>query len=376
MSDQAAIDRTVKAPVFRAVGTPMAMEEITIAPPGPGEVLVKMAASGVCHSCLHSIDGSLKGTPVPIILGDEGSGVVAATGQGVTGLAAGDHVVLSWAPGCAGCRECLRGKPARCLRKPTFGYLPGERTAFRAGEEPVFHYGPATFCPYVVVPASGAIKIRDDVPLSQAALVGCATTTGAGAVLRTAAVQAGQAVAVIGCGGVGLNAVHAAYLAGASQVIAVDPIQLKLDAARQLGASHVIRSAGPEAADAIASATGGGADAVIVAVGSTLAVEQGVAALGPGGKCVVVGAPPTGAMLSIDPHSLRAQEKALLGCSYGSCNPPVDFPMFIDLYRAGRFALDTIVSRVYRLDELNEAFDNLAQGNDLRGVVVFDETDV
>jgi S-(hydroxymethyl)glutathione dehydrogenase / alcohol dehydrogenase len=375
MSDQAAAGRTVKAPVFRGVGIPMAMEEITVAPPGPGEVLVKMAASGVCHSCLHSIDGSLEGTPLPIILGDEGAGVVAGTGPGVTGLSPGDHVVLSWAPGCAACRECLRGKPARCLRKPAFGYLPGERTAFTSLNEPVFHYGPATFSPYVVVPASGAIKIRDDVPLSKAALVGCATTTGAGAVLRTAAVQAGQAVAVIGCGGVGLNAVHAAYLAGASQVIAVDPVQIKLDAARQLGASHVIRSAGPDVADAIAAATGGGADAVIVAVGATLAVEQGVAALGPGGKCVVVGAPPTGAMLSIDPNALRAQEKALLGCSYGSCNPPADFPMFIDLYQSGRFALDAIVSRVYRLDELNEAFDNLAQGKDLRGVVVFDETD-
>ena len=374
MNDLAA-GRTVKAPVFRAVGTPMAMEEITVAPSGPGEVLVRMAAGGVCHSCLHSIDGSLEGTPLPIILGDEGAGVVAETGQGVTGLAPGDHVVLSWAPSCGGCRECLRGKPARCRDKPTFGYLPGEKTAFHAGSEPVFHFGPATFSPYVVVPASGAVKIRDDVPLTQAALVGCATTTGAGAVLRTAAVQAGQTVAVIGCGGVGLNAVHAAYLAGASQVIAVDPVQLKLDAARQLGASHVIRSAGPDVADAIAAVTDGGADAVIVAVGATLAIEQGVAALGPGGKCVIVGAPPTGAMLSIDPHALRAQEKSLLGCSYGSCNPPVDFPMFIDLYQAGRFALDAIVSRVYRPEEINEAFENLANGRDLRGVIVFDETD-
>ena len=375
MNEKAAAGRVVKAPVFRAVGTPMALEEVTVAPPGPGEVRVRMAAAGVCHSCLHSIDGSLEGTPLPIILGDEGAGVVADVGQGVTGLGPGDHVVLSWAPSCGACPQCLRGKPARCRNKPTFGYLPGEKTAFHAGDEEVFHYGPATFSPYVVVPASGAIKIRADVPLRQAALVGCATTTGAGAVLRTAAVQAGQAVAVIGCGGVGLNAVHAAYLAGASQVIAVDPVQLKLDAARKLGASHTVCSAGPDVADAIASMTDGGVDAVIVAVGSTSAVEQGVAALGPGGKCVIVGAPPTGAMLAIDPHALRAQEKALLGCSYGSCNPPADFPMFIDLYQAGRFALDAIVSRVYRLDELNEAFDNLARGKDLRGVVAFDETD-
>lgn len=371
-----AVGRTVKAPVFRAVGTPMVLEEITVAPPGQGEVLVRMAAGGVCHSCLHSIDGSLEGTPLPIILGDEGAGVVAGIGSGVTGLEAGDHVVLSWAPSCGACKECLRGRPARCRNKPTFGYLPGEKTAFHAGDEPVFHYGPATFSPFVVVPASGAIKIRDDVPLREAALVGCATTTGAGAVLRTAAVQAGQTVAVIGCGGVGLNAVHAAYLAGASQVIAVDPVRLKLDAARELGATDVIASAGADVADAIAAITDGGVDAVIVAVGAALAVEQGVAALGPGGKCVVVGAPPTGAMLSIDPHGLRAQEKALLGCSYGSCNPPVDFPLFIDLYKAGRFKLDAMFSRVYRPEEINEAFDNLANGRDLRGVIVFDETDV
>ncbi|MGH3120889.1 MAG: alcohol dehydrogenase catalytic domain-containing protein, partial [Streptosporangiaceae bacterium] len=146
--------RTVKAPVLRAVGVPMAMEDVTVLPPGPGQVMVKLAASGVCHSCLHSIDGSLAGTPMPIILGDEGAGVVAETGPGVTGLAPGDHVVLSWAPSCGTCRECLRGKPARCRNKPAFGYLPGETTSFRAGGsggEQIFHYGPATCSPYTIV---------------------------------------------------------------------------------------------------------------------------------------------------------------------------------------------------------------------------------
>ena len=377
--------RTVKAPVLRAVGVPMAMEEVTVLPPGPGQVMVRLTASGVCHSCLHSIDGSLAGTPMPIILGDEGAGVVAETGPGVTGLAPGDHVVLSWAPGCGACRECLRGKPARCRNKPAFGYLPGETTSFRAGPadsgEEIFHFGPATCSPYTIVPASGAVKISESVPLRLAALVGCSVTTGAGAVLRTAAVQAGQSVAVVGCGGVGLNAVLAAHLAGASPVVAVDPVELKLDAAQRMGATAAVRSAGPESsagpgmADGIREATGGGADVVIVAVGSTDAIEQGVDALAPGGKCVVIGAPPTGARLSIDPHALRAEEKALLGCSYGSCDPPADFPLFIDLFQAGRLPLDRLVSREYRLDEINEAYQNLARGEDLRGLIVFDEAE-
>ena len=373
--------RTVTAPVLRATGVPMAMEEITVLPPGPGQVMVRLAATGVCHSCLHSIDGSLAGTPMPIILGDEGAGVVDQTGPGVTGLAPGDHVVLSWAPGCGACRECLRGKPARCRNKPAFGYLPGGTTSFRAtgpvgaggaGEE-VFHYGPATCSPYTIVPASGAIKISGSVPLRLAALVGCSVTTGAGAVLRTAAVQAGQSVAVVGCGGVGLNAVLAAHLAGANPVIAVDPVDLKLDAARQLGATAAVRSAGPGMADGIRAAADGGADVVIVAVGSTDAIEQGVDALAPGGTCVIIGAPPTGARLSIDPHALRAEEKALLGCSYGSCNPPADFPLFIELFQACLLPLDRLVSREYRLAEINDAYANLASGQDLRGLIVFDE---
>lgn len=368
--------RTVKAPVLRATGVPMAMEEITVLPPGPGQVMVRLAASGVCHSCLHSIDGSLAGTPMPIILGDEGAGVVDQVGAGVTGLAPGDHVVLSWAPSCEACRECLRGHPARCRNKPSFGYLPGETTSFLVGDEVVFHYGPATSSPYTVVPATGAIKVSESVPLRLAALVGCSVTTGAGAVLRTAAVRAGQSVAVVGCGGVGLNAVLAAHLAGASPVIAVDPVQLKLDAAREFGATAAVRGAGPGLADGIRDATGGyGADVVIVAVGSTDAIEQGVDALAPGGTCVIIGAPPTGARLSIDPHALRAEEKALLGCSYGSCNPPADFPLFIELFQAGRLPLDKLVSREYRLSEINEAYANLASGQDLRGLIVFDETE-
>lgn len=310
---------------------------------------------------------------MPIVLGDEGAGIVEDVGPGTTGLRPGDHVVLSWAPSCGACRECLRGRPARCRQKPAFGYLSGKTTRFCRGDEPIHHFGPSTFSPYVVVPSSGAIKINESVPLRQAALVGCSVTTGAGAVLRTAKVECGQSVAVIGCGGVGLNAVHAAHLVGANPIVAVDPVEIKLAAARHLGATATIEMSGSDVAEAIRAETDGGADVVIVAVGNSLAIEQGVEALCPGGKCVVVGAPPSGETLSIDPHSLRGDEKMIMGSSYGSCNPPLDFPMFIELYRSGRFAIDDLVSRVYALTEINEAFENLAMGNDLRGLIVFDE---
>jgi Zn-dependent alcohol dehydrogenase len=350
----------------------MEMEEVTVVPPRAGEVAVRLVASGVCHSCLHSIDGSLEGTPLPIILGDEGAGVVVEVGEGVTMVEPGDHAVISWAPSCGQCRECLGGRPARCTRKPTFGVFSDVETRFRRGDEQIFHYGPATHSPYVILPQSAAIKIDKSVPLDRAALVGCSLSTGAGAVFNTAGVTAGQSVAVVGCGGVGLNAVHAAYVAGAFPVIAVDPVEIKLDAARRLGASGTVSSSGEQMAEAIRSASGGGVDVVIVAVGSTVAIEQGMLALNPGGKCVVIGAPPTGAMLSIDPHSLRAKETTLMGCSYGSCNPPVDFPRLIGLFQSGRFKIDEMVSRRYALDEINEAYENLAAGKDLRGLIVFD----
>jgi S-(hydroxymethyl)glutathione dehydrogenase / alcohol dehydrogenase len=364
---------TVEAPVFRQVGVPMAMEEITVLPPRAGEVAVRLAAGGVCHSCLHSIDGTLAGTPLPIVLGDEGAGIVVETGEGVTGVAPGDHVVLSWAPSCGRCRECLGDRPARCTNKPQFGVLDDGETRFRRGDEQIFHYGPATSSPYVVVRASGAIKVDKSLPLEQAALIGCSVSTGAGAVFNTARVAAGQSVAVVGCGGVGLNAVHAAHLSGAFPVVAFDPVELKLEAAQRLGATEVVTASGNDMAEAIQAVSGGGVDVVIVAVGSCLAIEQGMAALNPGGKCVVIGAPPSGALLNIDPHSLRAQEKVLMGCSYGSCNPPVDFPKFVELFQSGRYKVSELVSHRYALSETNEAYANLASGKDLRGLIVFDD---
>lgn len=367
--------RTIEAPVLRQVRVPMALEEITVLPPREGEVLVRLVATGVCHSCLHRFDGSLTDARMPVILGDEGAGIIEEIGPGVTELVPGDHVVLSWAPGCGVCKECLKGRPARCRASSEPGCLTGDTTRFCKGDETIYHSGPSTFSPLVVVSSSAAIKIKDSISLETATLVGCAVTTGAGAVLRTARVQCGESVAVIGCGGVGLNSVIAANLAGAYPIVAVDPVQIKLDAAQRLGATTTISASGHDIAEAVRSATGGGADVVIVAVGNSLAIEQGVEALAPGGKCVVVGAPRSGEKITIDPHGLRGDERVVMGSSYGSCNPPLDFPMFIELYESGRLPLDELVSRTYRLSEINEAFENLAAGKDLRGLVVFDKAE-
>jgi S-(hydroxymethyl)glutathione dehydrogenase / alcohol dehydrogenase len=364
--------RRTEAPVLRTPRVPLEMEEISVLPPRGGEVTVRLVASGVCHSCLHWTDGSHRGAPLPIILGDEGSGIVEELGPGVTTLETGDHVILSWAPSCAACRECLRGRPARCLNKPALGQMADGTTRFRRGEEAIYHLGPSTFSPYTVVAASAAIKIADSVPLREAALIGCAVSTGAGAVIRTAKVGCGQSVAVIGCGGVGLNAVYAAHLSGAHPIVAIDPVTLKLDAALSLGATETIAVCGSGTGEAVRSVTDGGADIVIVAVGDTAAIEEGVDALAPGGKCVVIGAPPTGEMLTIDPQQLRAKEQVLMGSSYGSCNPPVDFPLFVELYQAGRFAINELINHTYKLSEVNDALTNMAEGKDLRGVVLFD----
>jgi S-(hydroxymethyl)glutathione dehydrogenase/alcohol dehydrogenase len=209
------------AAVLRAIGEPLFVEELELADPREGEVLVEMAASGVCASCLHAQDGSHSGIPLPIVLGDEGAGIVKAVGPGCRTLRPGDHVILSWAPGCDGCEPCLQGRPALCQRQPPFGVLADGTARFGDGGAPVFHYGPATYASAVVVSERAAVPIADDVPLEVAALIGCAVTAGFGAVANSAGLRAGQSVAVVGCGGVGLAAIQAAAALGAGAVVAV-----------------------------------------------------------------------------------------------------------------------------------------------------------
>lgn len=363
----------MRAAVLYEQGKPLVVEdEIEIDPPRAGEVLVRMVASGVCHSCLHAADGSWKGYPMPIVLGDEGSGVVEQVGPGVTRVSPGDHVILSFAPFCGRCHTCVRGRTNICDSRPTaIGRTFDGTTRMRLRGQPVYHYGyVATYGSLSVVHESSAVPIRKDMPLDKAALIGCSVTTGVGAVLNTANVPAGASLAVFGVGGVGLNVVQGGVIAAAEPLIAVDVLDGKLEWARQLGATHTVNAAREDPVEAIRRITGRGVEYAMVAVGSVQAMEQAWDALGRGGTCVIIGAPETGARLTLDANALPRPEKVLTGCYYGSSRPQYDFPRFVDFYLSGRLKLDELITRRYSLEEANEGFRALAAGEVARGLIV------
>jgi Zn-dependent alcohol dehydrogenase len=363
----------MRASVLFEQGTPLRVEELELEAPRASEVLVRMVASGVCHSCLHAADGSWAGVPVPIVLGDEGAGVVEAVGPGVTALAVGDHVILSWAPTCGRCHYCVIGRPNLCERRlPGRGLLLDGTTRMSLGGRPVYHYGHvATYASRTVVAESSAIRIDPEMPLDRAALVGCSVMTGVGAVINTAAVPAGASMAVFGVGGVGLNVVQGGALVAAHPIVAVDVKPAKLDHAQGLGATHGVNAAHEDPVAAIRRLTGRGADFTFVAVGDARAVSQACEALAPGGTCVVIGVPPTGAMVPLDVRPLVTGERVIRGSSYGSARTREDLPRLVTLYRAGRLRIDELITRRYGLDEANEAFRALAAGELARGLIVF-----
>jgi S-(hydroxymethyl)glutathione dehydrogenase/alcohol dehydrogenase len=361
----------ITAPVLIKPNEPMQMLEIDLDEPAHGEVRVRMTASGVCHSCLHAYDGSHSGIPMPIVLGDEGSGVVDAVGPGCTRLSPGDHVIISWAPDCGSCQYCATGYPSLCLNGVGAGEAWGGGTRFHRDGEPVYHYGPATYGPYIVVPEAAAVGVRKDFPLDLAALIGCSVTTGFGAVVNTAGVRAGQSVAVFGCGGVGLNAVQGAAVTGAYPIIGIDLLDSKLEFARHFGATHTINLTTDDLMEEVLKLTGHGVDASIVAVGSTRAMEQGLEVLSKQGIEVVVGLPGTGETFSVDPRTLMVGERRIVGSRYGTGNPMVEFPRMVELAMAGLLKVEDLVTKRYALDEADEAFRSLAAGEQARGLIVF-----
>ena len=363
----------MKASVLYEQGKPLGVEDLELEPPRRGEVLVRMAASGVCHSCLHAADGSWKGVPIPIVLGDEGAGVVEDVGPGVDGLAAGDPVILSWAPTCGRCHYCVIGRPNLCeARQPGRGVLPDGTTRMSLRGRPVYHYGHvATYASQTVVHESCAIRIDKNMPLDRAALIGCSVMTGVGAVINTAAVPPGASMAVFGAGGVGLNVVQGGALVAAHPIVAVDVRASKLEHARALGASHAIDASHEDAVAAIRRLTRRGADYAFVAVGDTRAVSQALEALAPGGTCVLIGVPETGATVPVDVRPLVTAERVVRGCSYGSARTREDLPRLVSLYLAGKLKIDQLITRRYGLDEANEAFRALAAGELARGLIVF-----
>jgi S-(hydroxymethyl)glutathione dehydrogenase / alcohol dehydrogenase len=364
----------LRAAVLERTGGPLTVEELNLAPPGPGEVLVRLHASGVCHSDQNAIDGTAE-TRCPAVLGHEGAGVVESVGIGVTRVNPGDHVALSWAPSCGDCPECLRDLPQLCSAvwpaMEAGGLLDGTTRLSRDGE-PVYHYSfISSFAEACVLPERSCIPIPADVPFEIAGLVGCAVTTGVGAVWRTANVRPGDRVAVFGCGGVGLSAVLGATAAGAGAIVAVDPVPAKLDVACELGATDAVpwAASSEETAAAVIEASAGGVDYAIEATGRPEAMLAAFLSTRAHGAAVLIGIPPADAVLPLPALSIPRLERRVLGSIYGSSRPERDFPLTLDLYRRGRLPLDRLVSHRLPLDEVERAFELLRSGQALRVVL-------
>ncbi len=364
----------MRAVVFTSPEIPVEVEDVELAAPGPGEVKVRIAAAGVCHSDLHVRRGEWV-VPTPLVMGHEGSGIVVELGAGVTHLAVGDHVVLSWVAPCGVCRYCLAGREARCQLVATVvapdGVLYDGTSRLSRGGRTVHHYlGTSSFAEYAVVPATGAVRIRDDAPLDVVALVGCAVATGVGAVTNTAQVEPGATVVVIGCGGVGLSVVQGARLAGASRIVAVDVRSEKTVLAARMGATDEVDASTTDAVEAVRALVPEGIDYAFDAIGKTTTTEQAITMLGLGGAAVVVGLPPAGARASFEPLALAEADQRILGSNYGSVRPAIDIPILVDRFMAGELMLEELVSGRRPLEDASASLDELESGAALRTLLI------
>ena len=366
--------RTAKAVVCRELNKPVVVEDISVDSPKRGEVMVKIAACGVCHSDLSATNGTIA-LPPPLVLGHEAAGEIVEVGEGVTNIAVGDHVVSSFIYMCGKCRFCASGRPVLCLEQHKALTTPLEgtpRTRDKAGQPLGIFSGCGVMAEYATMSVENVVKIDPKIPLDRAALVGCAVTTGVGAVFNTARVEPGSSVAVFGCGGVGLNVIQGAAIAGAERIIAIDTLQSKLDLAKQFGATEtLLAKPGEDVAKALKKMTGIGPDYAFECVGVGALAESAYRAIRRGGRAVVVGvARPTDAT-SFKPMSMVFEEKTLQGSYFGSCVPRIDFPKMLQLYMAGRLKLDELITRRYAIAEAAQAFADLESGKNARGVIVF-----
>jgi S-(hydroxymethyl)glutathione dehydrogenase / alcohol dehydrogenase len=360
----------IRAAVLPRTGADVDIAELDLAPPGPHEVLVRLRASGVCHSDLNAVDGTAE-TPTPAVLGHEGAGIVEAVGPEVTTLRRGDHVVACLSGFCGTCAQCLSGHPNLCT---TGAVLRPDTAAPRLSQkgEPFRQFiGIASYAERMLLHENSVVKIEPDLPLDRAALVGCGVLTGVGAALRTSGMEAGQTVAIFGCGGVGLAIVQGARIGGASQIIGVDMFDGKLEMAKRVGATHVVNSANDDPAKAIRALTGGaGVDHAFEAVGNAKLCRQAIESLAIRGTATIVGVLPPDAMIEFPWMAIRPECKVQTS-RMGSNRFRTDIPRYLEFYRQGRLLLDEMITRRGRLEDINEAFRAMKAGEVARSVLVF-----
>ncbi|EDL59412.1 zinc-dependent alcohol dehydrogenase family protein [Gimesia maris] len=376
MLTRAAVLYEIEKPTPYAESKPLVIEQLSLADPGPGEVLVEMAGAGLCHSDLSTIDGS-RPRVMPMVMGHEASGIVREVGPGVHDLQPDDHVVFSFVPLCGHCIPCATGRPALCepgARANTAGTLLSGRRPFssNSGQEINHHLGVAAFAEHTVVAQESLIKIDSQLPLSTAALFGCAVMTGVGAVVNTAKIEPGSSVAVFGLGGVGLSTIMGARAAGAETIFAIDLLPAKLERATQVGATHTINASEEDPIQLIKDIQNG-VDYTFESVGNELVLQQAYAATRRGGTTITIGLPHPNKMFFVPAVSLVAEERTIKGSYMGSAVPRRDLPRFIAMYQAGLLPVDKLRSSTIQLDEINEAFDALATGTAVRQVITFEK---
>lgn len=362
----------MKAAVCYEANTPLKLEDVTLDEPQVNEVLVKLVACGVCHSDLHFMKGEMY-CAMPVVVGHEGAGIVEKVGPGVTTVQPGDHVIMMVSFSCGKCRFCVEGQPTLCVEQmPVMsgGVLPiscGMR--LHKGDQALHHlFGLACFAEHAVVHERSCVKIRDDAPLDKICLLGCGVATGIGAAINTAGVRPGESIAVWGAGGVGLSAVMGAKLAGAGKIIAIARNPKKLQLAKELGADVVINAAQEDPVAKVMELTGGGVDYAVESAGKVEVMQQAYASIHGGGKCVVAGMAPLGTMVSIASYEFLLG-KTMTGSVQGGIRPQVDIPRYIDMFMDGKLPFDRLISKTYKLDQVNEAFEALERGEVIRSVV-------
>ena len=375
MKIRAAVLREMGLPAPYAVSKPLSVEMVELAPPGQGEVLVKIRAAGLCHSDL-SVINSDRPRPMPMALGHEAAGVVEALGDGVNDLAVGDHVVMVFVPSCGHCPTCAEGRPALCepgaVANGAGTLLSGARRISNDTGMVNHHLGCSAFAEYATVSRRSLVKVDKDLPFEHAALFGCAVLTGVGAVVNTGRVQAGASVAVVGLGGVGLAALLGARAAGAREIVAIDLSPEKRALALELGATHAFDAADAECVEAVRAATKGGLETVFEMAGSIRAFDTAYRITRRGGTTITAGLPPPTATFALPMVNLVAEERTVKGSYIGTCVPVRDLPRYITLFQRGRLPVDRLMSGTIRLDEINDGFDRLAQGTVVRQIVRFD----